>query len=76
MWLMFLRAIYHMRKVPRSQDGRTDTEKIQEEYRQYRTLYPEIDEGQMYDNARTLWRMGFDPGLATAAILNDSASFL
>lgn len=76
MWLMFLRGIYHMRKVPRAQDGRTDKEKIQEKYRQYRTLYPEIDEAQMYDNARSLWRMGFDPGLATAGILQDSASSL
>lgn len=65
-----------MRRVPRAQDGRTDREKIQEEYRQYRTLYPEIDEAQMYDNARTLWRLGFDPGLATGGILHDSASSL
>lgn len=71
MWLMFLRGIYHMRKVPREKDGRTDREKIQDQYRQYRTLYPEIDEGEMYDNARWLWRMGFDPGLATAGILYD-----
>ncbi|KAL2276047.1 hypothetical protein FJTKL_01438 [Diaporthe vaccinii] len=71
MWLMFLRGIYHMRKVPREKDGRTDREKIQDQYRQYRTLYPEIDEAEMYDNARWLWRMGFDPGLATAGILYD-----
>lgn len=62
-----------MRKVPREKDGRTDREKIQEDYRQYRTLYPMIDEAEMYDNARALWRMGFDPGVATAGILNKSA---
>lgn len=59
-----------MRKVPRESDGRTDAEKIEENYRQYRTLYPEIDEAQMYDNARRLWRTGFDPGQATAWILH------
>ncbi|KAI7779937.1 hypothetical protein LA080_000149 [Diaporthe eres] len=47
MWLMFLRGIYHMRKVPREKDGRTDREKIQDQYRQYRTLYPEIDEAEI-----------------------------
>lgn len=70
MWLMFLRGIYHMRKVPRESDGRTDMEKIEENYRQYRTLWPEIDEAQMYDNARRLWYAGFDPGQATGWILH------
>lgn len=67
---MFLRGIYHMRKVPRESDGRTDMEKIEENYRQYRTLWPEIDEAQMYDNARRLWYAGFDPGQATGWILH------
>lgn len=62
-----------MRKVPMAKDGRTDREKIQDGYRQYRTLYPEVDEDEMYDNARWLWRRGFDPGLATAGILHKSA---
>lgn len=64
-----------MRRVPRQQDGRTDREKIQENYRQYITLYPLIDGEEMYDNARALWRAGFDPGLATAGILDNSATF-
>ena len=58
-----------MRKVPMSADGRTDQEKAQDNYRQYRTLYPEIDKEQMYDNARALYELGFDAGLATMGIL-------
>lgn len=68
-WAMFLRAFYHMRKVPFTKDGRTDREKNEDNYRPYQALWHEINENEMYDNARALYHLGFDVGLATMGIL-------
>lgn len=68
-WTMFLGGIYHVRKVPMEKDGRTDTEKKQENYREYQALWHEIDEEQMYDNARRLRQLDFDAHNATIGIL-------
>lgn len=72
-WSMFLNGIYHMRKVPMDRDGRTDEEKKDGNYRPYRTLYHEIDEDEMYDHARLLYRSGFDAQRATEWVLNRRA---
>ena len=57
---MFLNGLYRMRKVPKDHDGRTDDDKRQDTYRQYRTLYHEFDYREMYDYAFALWDRGFD----------------
>lgn len=68
---MFLGGLYHMRRVPKENDGRTDREKNHRHYRQYRNLWHEIDEDEMYDNARALRRLGFDAAGATLANLQN-----
>ncbi|KAG8170027.1 hypothetical protein KVR01_000772 [Diaporthe batatas] len=66
---MFLEGFYHMRRVPMDRDGRTDEEKQNPLYRQFRALWHEIDEREMYDHARELRRLGFDARGATLAHL-------
>ncbi|KAJ0106768.1 hypothetical protein J7T55_001292 [Diaporthe amygdali] len=74
-WIMFLRGIYHMRPVSQSADGRTDAEKQHTDYRPYRALWLDIDESQMYDQARALYRRNFDAGRATMGVLDTSLQF-
>lgn len=62
-----------MRKVPMDKDGRSDLAKMHVNYRPYQALWHEVDENEMYDNARSLWHLGFDFGQATMGILEKSA---
>jgi hypothetical protein len=62
---MFLAGIYHSRKVPKERDGRSGEVKESPDYRPYQALWHEIDEEQMYENARQLKQLGFDAETAT-----------
>lgn len=66
---MLLNGIYHMRRVPREKDGRSEEQKEDPRYREHRSLWFDIDEDKMYSEARGLRETGFDPGWATMQIL-------
>lgn len=57
---MFLNGLYTQRRVPRDRDGRTNEEKAKADYREYRSLWYEIDETKMYSEAKGLRDAGFD----------------
>ncbi|KAI7776410.1 hypothetical protein LA080_005365 [Diaporthe eres] len=42
-------------KVPREKDGRTAEQKQQPDYREYRSLWPDMDRRKMYPSARRLY---------------------
>lgn len=73
-WRMLLAGIYHMRKVPREKDGRTDEQKQQPDYREYRSLWPDMDRRKMYPSARRLYDLKFEAARATLGILTRSGS--
>lgn len=73
-WRMLLAGIYHMRRVLREKDGRTDEQKRQPEYREYRSLWPDIDRNKMYPSARRLYDLRFEAARATLGILTRSGS--
>ncbi|KAG8169727.1 hypothetical protein KVR01_000472 [Diaporthe batatas] len=68
-WRMLLAGIYHMRKVPREKDGRTRAEKQKSDYREYRSLWLNIDRNEMYPSARRLFDLRFEAARATLGIL-------
>lgn len=72
---MFLNGLYHMRRVPREMDGRTDAEKQDPNYREYLSLYYEIDDDLMFLGARVLRDAGFDCRMAVLNVLNKGKSF-
>lgn len=57
---MLFNGLYTQRRVPRERDGRTNAEKAKPEYREFRSLWYEIDEDKMYNEARGLRDAGFD----------------
>ncbi|KAJ4404831.1 hypothetical protein N0V82_010414 [Gnomoniopsis sp. IMI 355080] len=59
-WDMILDGLFHLRKVPRERDGRTDAEKNDPNYRELPSLWYDIDEDQMYSEAKNLMDIGFD----------------
>lgn len=71
---MLLAGIYHMRKVPREKDGRTEEQKQQPDYREYRSLWPDMDLDKMYPSARRLFGLRFEAARATLGILIRSGS--
>lgn len=58
---MLFNGLYTQRRVPRERDGRTNEEKAKPEYREFRSLWYEVDEDKMYSEARGLRDAGF-PG--------------
>lgn len=75
-WRMLLAGIYHMRKVPREKDGRTNEQKQQPGYREYRSLWLDIDRNKMYPSARRLYNLQFEAARATLGILTSEGSKL
>lgn len=75
-WRMLLAGIYHMRKVPREKDGRTNVQKQQPGYREYRSLWLDIDRDKMYPSARRLYSLQFEAARATLGILTSEGSKL
>lgn len=73
---MLLAGIYHMRKVPREKDGRTRAEKRKPDYREYRSLWLDIDRNEMYPSARRLYDLRFEAARATLGILTSEGSML
>lgn len=73
---MLLAGIYHMRKVPREKDGRTNKQKQQPGYREYRSLWLDIDRDKMYPSARRLYSLQFEAARATLGILTSEGSKL
>lgn len=73
-WRMLLAGIYHMRKVPREKDGRTNQQKEQPNYREYRSLWLDIDRDKMYPSARRLYDLQFEAARATLGILTSEGS--
>lgn len=57
---MMLNGLFHQRRVPKENDGRTEEEKSQPDYRELRSMWYDIDEDQMYTEARRLRNDGFD----------------
>lgn len=71
---MLLAGIYHMRKVPQEKDGRSYREKRQPNYREYRSLWLDIDRDKMYPSARELYDLRFEAARATLGILTGEGS--
>lgn len=63
-----------MRKVPREKDGRTEAEKRKPTYREYRSLWLDIDRDKMYPSARRLYDLKFEAARATLGMLTSGES--
>lgn len=71
---MLLAGIYHMRKVPREKDGRTNREKRQRNYREHRSLWLDMDQSKMYPSAKRLYDLRFEAARATLGVLTGEGS--